>query len=88
VKPTIDNEPLRREAQRAVGQWATWNGLAHDMGWLRRASQGNRIHGDGTRLKRALGIMPNRGVIQKTIGLENAEKAMRALNLDPVDVGL
>lgn len=79
----MPNADLRAAAEKAVSQWTTWDGLARDIGWARRGRGG-----DGTRLKRVLGVTHGRDGVQQNISLESAEKIVRALNLDPVDVGL
>lgn len=77
-------EPLREAYLRAVANGETEHAIASRMGWVH--SNG---HGDVRRLKRTLGLMPQgKGYTNTRMAYHNAVLLAKALNLDPVDVGV
>ena len=69
----------------------TYSEIAHNVGWMRSDYP---TRADGSRVARALGLYPsmsginNRNYKSKRISYERAEKLVRAMGFDPVDVGL
>lgn len=89
----VPNAPIREAVRRAIGKGeVNWHELSVRLGWSRE--HGGYTHGDTSRLKRRLGIMPNtaaRGYeryYSEYIRYELACAIIRALDLDPVDYGV
>jgi hypothetical protein len=76
--------PLQEAFRAALDTGESENTIALRMGWTR----GNG-HGDIQRLKRTLGLVPmSHGSINKHMAYHNAVLLVRALNRDPVDLGV
>lgn len=82
-----------REAFEAGGGSAV--ALAHTLGWYgtrtgRTPSERANAKADSSRVRRALGIIPDRkgGPCRQQITLSTAYRLVDAMGLDPVDVGL
>lgn len=67
----------------------TWDGIAVDCGWTREdatASEGRR--GDGQKVRELLGIAKGTNTTHRTLEYDDANALVKAVGLDPVDVGL
>lgn len=86
----IDVEYLAKAASDAVvmGNY-TWDTLAADCGWTRQDkgySSGRR--GDGQKVRELLGITRGPNTVHRPLAYDDAQALVRAVGLDPVDVGL
>lgn len=84
----IDNAPIREAVKRAVSRGVTLSEICHRLGWER--GDGNA---ETSRLRRRIGDMPHIAgsgylTIAKTMHYDIAVQIVRALDLDPVDLGL
>lgn len=67
----------------------TWDGIAIDCGWTREdatASDGRR--GDGQKVRELLGVAKGTTTTHRTLDYDDANALVKAIGLDPVDVGL
>lgn len=85
-------EGLREAVQRSL---TPRSDICRELGWVRtrQGVSGTRMTSDTTRLARCLGEVPsggekNRQTVKKTVHIDTALAIVRAINLDPVDIGI
>ena len=84
----IDNAPIRAAVEQAVAGGMTYSAICRALGWLKPNGSG-----DTSRLRRRIGAMPHlagngRHDTSRTINYELAVQIARAIDIDPVEVGL
>lgn len=82
----IDQEELARlVSQEVVLGNRNWPQIAEDCGWTRTNRKGDRV-GDGERVRAMLGIGP--AARPTPITYDEANALVKAIDADPVDVGV
>lgn len=91
IEDLVPNAPLRAAFERDPD--LTLEEVAERIGWRRKERSRGKvyIHGDTSRVRRALGYASSNGRTesdQEFVTLRTAELLCRALHVDPVDVGI
>jgi hypothetical protein len=85
----VPNAPIRKAVQKAVREGDTYGSIAQRIGWTRRSHRGKTV-GDGTRLKRRVGLAreTKTNSLTRTLRYDIAVRIIRAIGEDPVDYDL
>jgi hypothetical protein len=86
----IDIDTLRKAAEYRVLQGdRTWDAIAADCGWTRAdASYSEGRRGDGQKVRELLGVAQGKQSTHRVLEYDDANALVKAIGLDPVDVGL
>ncbi len=87
IADRIDVAPFREAFERSDISLRT---VAERCGWMRSATERGRTvrRGDDGRARRVLGMMPDHGGYQRQMTYEMAVRLCRAMDLEPVDMGV
>lgn len=83
----VDVEPIQKAVNKALSNGMTLSDICRNIGWVEYYPKA-----ETSRLKRYIGLMPKashgRYRYNKTMCIVNAELILRAIDIDPIDIGL